>query len=59
MTVLQDRAIDLVVLGEGEHTFCQIIEEIIKNEGKLPDQRILENIKGIAFVSGRKTQEIL
>lgn len=58
-SILQDPKIDLVVLGEGEQTFCQIIEEIIKNGGKLPNQTILGNIKGIAFVPERKNKEIL
>jgi len=52
--VLQDPKIDLVVLGEGEMTFCEIIEKIIKNDKKLPGKTILDKIKGIVYVPGRK-----
>ncbi|MGD2088699.1 MAG: condensation domain-containing protein [Candidatus Aminicenantes bacterium] len=63
-TILHDRNIDLVVLGEGEVTFNEIIGKIIENNGKLPDEEILKEINGIAFTpaeSGqeRRTREIL
>ncbi|MGD2088936.1 MAG: amino acid adenylation domain-containing protein [Candidatus Aminicenantes bacterium] len=48
--ILQDRNIDLVVLGEGELTFHRVIHRIIQNDGKLPAKEILEKIPGIAFV---------
>jgi amino acid adenylation domain-containing protein len=48
--ILQDKNIDLVVLGEGELTFHQVINRIIQNDGKLPAKEILEKIPGIAFV---------
>jgi amino acid adenylation domain-containing protein len=51
--ILQDRNIDLVVMGEGEITFCQLIEEIIQNKGKLPGDEVLKEIPGIAFVPGK------
>jgi radical SAM superfamily enzyme YgiQ (UPF0313 family) len=50
-SLLQDPGIDLVVLGEGELTFCHLVTEIIKNKKKLPDQTILEGIDGIAFAA--------
>ncbi|MGD2085177.1 MAG: condensation domain-containing protein [Candidatus Aminicenantes bacterium] len=50
MTVLQDRNIDLVVLGEGEETFTQLVGKIMENSGKLPDEEQLAEIAGIAFV---------
>jgi amino acid adenylation domain-containing protein len=49
--VLQDRNIDLAVIGEGELTFCEITEKIIENKGKLPDPEALKQIKGIAFAA--------
>jgi radical SAM superfamily enzyme YgiQ (UPF0313 family) len=52
--VLQDPEIDLVVLGEGEITFHELIKEMIKNGGRLPGETVLEKINGIAFVPGSK-----
>ena len=49
-SMLKDRYINLVVLGEGESTLCEIIGKMIDNGGKLPDKKILKNIEGIAFV---------
>jgi len=49
-TILQDSHVDLVVVGEGEITFCEIIEKIIENNGVLPGDDILAGIPGIAFV---------
>jgi amino acid adenylation domain-containing protein len=51
--LLQDKNIDLVVLGEGEVTFSQLIGNIIENNGKLPGEKILSGIPGIAFISNR------
>lgn len=48
-SILQDRNLDLVVLGEGELTLAELIEKIIENGGKLPHPDVLKNIKGIAF----------
>ena len=50
-TVLQDRNIDLVVMLEGEITFCEIVEKIMENGGKLPGDEVLKKIAGIAFIS--------
>jgi radical SAM superfamily enzyme YgiQ (UPF0313 family) len=52
-TVLQDKSVDLLVLGEGEITFAQLVEKIVENEGKLPCEEVLKEIPGIAFVPGR------
>ncbi|MGD2087368.1 MAG: radical SAM protein [Candidatus Aminicenantes bacterium] len=58
MTVLQDRNIDLAVLGEGELTFYQLIREFMKNDKKLPSEEILKEIPGLAFIpESEKTQE--
>lgn len=48
--ILQDPNLDLLVLGEGEITFCRLIEEMITNKGKLPGDEVLKEIKGIAFI---------
>lgn len=48
--ILQDRNIDLVVRGEGEITFSEIIGEIIANGKKFPGDEALKEIPGIAFV---------
>lgn len=50
---LQDPNIDLVVLGEGEITFSELIGKIIENGGELPDESVVEEIAGIAFIRGR------
>jgi amino acid adenylation domain-containing protein len=49
-TVLQDKNIDLVVLGEGEITFHELIKKMIENNKKLPDESVLKDIAGVAFV---------
>ena len=51
--ILQDGKVDLVVVGEGEVTFCDLIDKFIKNKRKMPDEDILKDIPGIAFVSGK------
>jgi amino acid adenylation domain-containing protein/non-ribosomal peptide synthase protein (TIGR01720 family) len=51
-TLLQDRTVDLAVLGEGEVTFCELIEAIIKNNKTLPKKESLKNINGISFRPG-------
>ncbi len=48
--VLQDRHIDLLVMGEGEVTFCELLQAIMDNGGKLPPQEELMKIPGIAFM---------
>jgi amino acid adenylation domain-containing protein/non-ribosomal peptide synthase protein (TIGR01720 family) len=49
-TLIQDRHIDLLVLSEGEWTFCDIISRIIKNNGRLPGEEELRTIDGIVFL---------
>lgn len=57
--VLSDPGVDLVVLGEGEITFRELVSKFIENNGKLPDERVLKEIAGIAYVPGRvKNTEI-
>ena len=49
-TVLQDRHIDVVVMGEGEITFCRFIEAVIQHGNQLPPDEVLEQIQGLVFV---------
>jgi amino acid adenylation domain-containing protein len=59
-TILQDRNIDLVVLGEGEITFAEFIEEMLKNGNRMPTERVLEKIPGLAFVPAKaRARQIL
>lgn len=51
---LQDPNIDLVVLGEGEITFSEIIAKMIENNKELPGEEILRDIPGIAFLKDRQ-----
>jgi amino acid adenylation domain-containing protein len=53
-SILQDKNIDLVVLGEGEITFSEIIQNMLKNGKKLPDEKVLKEIKGIAFIPNKE-----
>ncbi|MCI0471200.1 MAG: amino acid adenylation domain-containing protein, partial [Candidatus Aminicenantes bacterium] len=49
-SLLQDKNIDLLVKSEGETTFCEIIEKIIENGGRLPADEELKKIGGIGFI---------
>jgi amino acid adenylation domain-containing protein/thioester reductase-like protein len=49
-TILGDRNVNVVVLGEGEKTFAELVGRMIDNEGKFPDERGLREIAGIAFL---------
>jgi amino acid adenylation domain-containing protein/non-ribosomal peptide synthase protein (TIGR01720 family) len=48
-TILNDQHIDLIVMGEGEITFCELIKKIMENGGKLPGQEVLKEIEGVVF----------
>lgn len=53
-TILQDGNVDLIVLGEGERTYGELIEAILKNNGRIPDENVLQEIPGLAYIPGRK-----
>jgi amino acid adenylation domain-containing protein len=54
-TVLRDRNVDLVVLGEGELAFSELIEKCIGNGGRLPVEEVLEGIAGLAYFPAKQT----
>ncbi len=49
-TILGDGNVDVVVCGEGEITFSDLIGKIIDNHGELPNDEALKKIPGLAFV---------
>jgi amino acid adenylation domain-containing protein len=51
--MLQDPHIDLVVLGEGEVTFAQLIGRVLENGKKLPAEGVLKQIPGLAFIPSK------
>ena len=52
-SILKDRNIDLAIFGEGEITVAEVVEKIMKNDGKLPKSNILRTIPGIGFVENK------
>ena len=51
-SLLADRAIDLVVLGEGEVTFAELVRLMLENGGRLPPREALAETAGLAFAAG-------
>ena len=49
--VLQDPAVDLTVLREGELTLAELVEKMMAHGNKLPGEEELREIPGIAFLS--------
>ncbi|MCP4399890.1 MAG: amino acid adenylation domain-containing protein, partial [bacterium] len=47
--ILSDPHIDIVVRGEGELTFANLIEKMLEHGGAIPPETVLRDIKGIAF----------
>jgi amino acid adenylation domain-containing protein len=52
--ILQDRHVDLVVFGEGESTFAELIGKMLEKDKTFPDDDVLEGIQGIAFARNRR-----
>jgi amino acid adenylation domain-containing protein len=48
--LLKDKNIDLAVVGEGEITFSEVIRSILENNHRWPQDEILKNIPGVAFI---------
>ncbi len=57
--VLQDVNVDVVVIGEGEHTFTELIGAILDHHYTLPDEDMLKSIRGLAFVPGAEKSILL
>tara|TARA_B100001540_G_scaffold284486_1_gene276838 strand:- start:14650 stop:16323 length:1674 start_codon:yes stop_codon:yes gene_type:complete len=55
---LQDENIDLCLLGEGEKTLTDLVKRMINNNNKLPSQKELKEIPGIAFLQKPVYQNI-
>jgi amino acid adenylation domain-containing protein len=53
-TLLQDRHIDLAVLGEGEYTLAELIRCMLKTGFSIPGPEILKQIHGIAFAEHKQ-----
>jgi amino acid adenylation domain-containing protein len=54
-SLLQDKNINLAVLGEGELTLCELVSKMLANNRELPREDILQQIKGIAYVPTQGT----
>ncbi|MCL6591621.1 MAG: radical SAM protein [Firmicutes bacterium] len=52
--ILLDNNVDLVVIGEGEVTLGELVEKSLVNGRKLPQDDVLREISGIAFVPKEK-----
>ena len=57
-TILKDKNLDMVILGEGEITFSEVVERMIENGNKLPRQEVLKSIPGIAFVEKQEKSKV-
>ena len=53
-SILSDQNIDLAVLGEGEITLAELIGKVLDNNGKMPDESVLQQIPGLAFLPDSK-----
>ncbi|RPI79088.1 MAG: radical SAM protein, partial [Desulfobacteraceae bacterium] len=57
-TLLSDRNIDLIIQGEGETTFAELIGAFIKNNHALPGDKQLRAIDGVVFIPKDRSQTI-
>jgi len=56
--VLEDKNVDICMLGEGELTLTDLVEQMLKNNNKLPSYEKLKLIPGIAFKTKLNELEI-
>ena len=56
--VLQDKNIDLCMLGEGEITLTELVKFMIENNNKLPPYDVLKQMPGIALLEKTSRQNI-
>ncbi len=57
-TILKDKNIDMVVLGEGEYTLEELIGEMLTNGFELLPEETLSKIKGIAYAKSARTSDV-
>ena len=57
--VLQDPNVELTVLREGELTLAELVEKMMENDYRLPEEDVLEKIQGIAYIKDKfKTRKV-
>lgn len=49
-TILADRNVDIVVIGEGEISLAELVGKMMENDGQLPHEDVLQELAGIAYV---------
>lgn len=57
-TILKDNNITMAILGEGEYTLAELIDEMLKNDFRVPKPDKLERIRGIAYPNHRTENQI-
>jgi amino acid adenylation domain-containing protein len=58
MFLLQDFNIDLAVLGEGELILAELVEKMMENGNKMPNEEVLKTTKGISFIKNKSKNRI-
>ncbi|MCP4217174.1 MAG: AMP-binding protein, partial [bacterium] len=48
-SILKDKNVNLVVLGEGEYTMVELLGKMLENDFALPEEAVLRNIRGLVF----------
>jgi non-ribosomal peptide synthetase component F/acyl carrier protein len=54
--LLRDPNIDLVVVGEGEHTFLELVQQMKANDNRLPGLETLQILPGLAFIQPQQRE---